>query len=63
MAEFADEGDGRPTFPVKALRAQTTRGKTAATAAMRREGARDAAFHRIEEELDLAACRSGLAGR
>jgi monovalent cation/hydrogen antiporter len=55
MAELAYEGDGRPTFPATALRAKTLAASRQRLVAMRREGAiGDAAFHRIEEELDLA---------
>ena len=55
MAELADEGDERPTLPVKALRAKAVAARRQRLLAMRREGTiDDAAFHRIEEELDLA---------
>ncbi|WP_428492814.1 cation:proton antiporter [Rhodopila sp.] len=51
----AHEGDGRPRFPEKALRAKALVAKRQRLHAMRRDGLiGDAAFHRIEEELDLA---------
>ncbi|MFL5257165.1 MAG: cation:proton antiporter [Rhodopila sp.] len=55
IAASAQEGDGRPTFPEKALRAKALVARRQRLHEMRREGAiGDAAFHRIEEELDLA---------
>jgi hypothetical protein len=55
VAGLAYEGDGRPTFPMRAIRAKALAARRQRLLAMRREGAiGDAAFHRIEEELDLA---------
>lgn len=55
MAELADEGDERPTLPLKALRAKALAARRQRLLELRREGTiGDAAFHRIEEELDLA---------
>jgi CPA1 family monovalent cation:H+ antiporter len=55
VAESAYEGDGRPIFPIKTLRAKALAARRQQLLAMRREGViGDAAFHRIEEELDLA---------
>jgi Na+/H+ antiporter len=55
VAASAHEGDGRAVFPEKALRAKALAARRQRLIAMRREGAiGDAAFHRIEEELDLA---------
>jgi monovalent cation/hydrogen antiporter len=55
MAELADQGDERPTLPVKALRAKALAAGRQRLLAMRRQGViGDAAFHRMEEELDLA---------
>jgi CPA1 family monovalent cation:H+ antiporter len=54
-AEGAQEGDGRPTFPVKRLRARAVAARRERLLALRREGViGDEAFHRLEEELDLA---------
>jgi len=54
-AASANEGDGRRASPEKTLRAKTLIARRQQLIAMRREGAiGDAAFHRIEEELDLA---------
>jgi CPA1 family monovalent cation:H+ antiporter len=51
----ADEGDGRPTFPVKLLRARAVAARRERLLALRRDGViGDEAFHRLEEELDLA---------
>jgi Na+/H+ antiporter len=59
VAELADEGDGRSTFPIKALRAKALAARRQQLLAMRREGViGDAAFHRIEEELDFADLRA-----
>jgi monovalent cation/hydrogen antiporter len=59
VAELADEGDGCSTFPVKALRAKALAARRQQLLAMRREGViGDAAFHRIEEELDFADLRA-----
>jgi len=55
VARLAYEGDGRPTLPIKALRAKALAARRQQLLEMRREGViGDAAFHRIEEELDLA---------
>ena len=55
IAASAQEGDGRPTFPEKALRAKALVARRQRLHEMRREGTiGDAAFHRVEEELDLA---------
>ncbi|MGC1408381.1 MAG: sodium:proton antiporter [Acetobacteraceae bacterium] len=55
VAELAYEGDGRPTLPIKALRAKALVARRQQLLTMRREGViGDAAFHRIEEEPDLA---------
>ena len=55
VAGLAYEGDGRPTLPIKALRAKALAARRQQLLEMRREGViGDAAFHRIEEELDLA---------
>jgi monovalent cation/hydrogen antiporter len=55
VAGLAYEGDGRPTLPIKALRAKALAARREQLLEMRREGViGDAAFHRIEEELDLA---------
>jgi hypothetical protein len=51
----AYEGDGRAPLPIKALRAKALAVRRQQLHAMRREGViGDVAFHRIEEELDLA---------
>jgi NhaP-type Na+/H+ or K+/H+ antiporter len=55
VAELAREGDGRPSIPVKALRAKALAARRKRLLEMRRKGMiGDAAFHQIEEELDLA---------
>jgi monovalent cation/hydrogen antiporter len=55
VARLAYEGDGRPTLPIRALRAKALAARRQQLLEMRREGViGDAAFHRIEEELDLA---------
>ena len=55
VAGLAYEGDGRPTLPIKALRAKALAARRQQLHAMRREGViGDVAFHRIEEELDFA---------
>jgi monovalent cation/hydrogen antiporter len=55
VAELAHEGDGRPAFPMMALRGKALAARRQRLLAMRRQGLiGDAAFHRIEEELDLA---------
>jgi monovalent cation/hydrogen antiporter len=51
----ADEGDGHPTFPVKLLRARAVAARRERLLALRRDGViGEEAFHRLEEELDLA---------
>jgi monovalent cation/hydrogen antiporter len=55
IASAADEGDGRAMLPAKAMRAKALAGRRARLYAMRRDGTiGDEAFHRLEEELDLA---------
>ena len=55
VAEGADEGDGRPTFPVKLLRSKTVAARRERLLELRRDGViGDGAFHRLEQELDLA---------
>jgi CPA1 family monovalent cation:H+ antiporter len=55
IAASAQQGDGRPAFPGKALRAKALTARRQRLHEMRREGTiGDATFHRIEEELDLA---------
>jgi CPA1 family monovalent cation:H+ antiporter len=55
IAASAQDGDGRSTFPEKALRAKALVARRHRLHEMRRKGAiGDAAFHRLEEELDLA---------
>jgi NhaP-type Na+/H+ or K+/H+ antiporter len=53
-AEGADEGDGRPAFPMKLLRARAVAARRERLLALRRDGViGDEAFHQLEEELDL----------
>jgi monovalent cation/hydrogen antiporter len=60
IAAATDRGDGRPTFPIKALRARAVAARRERLFAMRRDGAiGDDAFHRLEEELDLADLADG----
>jgi monovalent cation/hydrogen antiporter len=55
IAATADKGDGRPSFPAKALRAKTLAARRNRLLAMRKDGAiGDEAFHRLEEELDYS---------
>jgi CPA1 family monovalent cation:H+ antiporter len=62
MAARLDEGNGPPIFPAQALRARALAARRNRLLAMRRDGViGDEAFHRIEEELDLAEL--ALTGR
>lgn len=55
VAGTAQDGDGRPTFRVQELRAKALSARRDRLLAMRNEGAiGDDAFHRLEEEFDLA---------
>ncbi|MBL8659620.1 MAG: sodium:proton antiporter [Rhodospirillales bacterium] len=55
IAAAAGQGDGRPTLPEKALRAKVLAERRKTLLAMRNGGViGDEAFHRLEEELDLA---------
>ena len=55
VAEAADQGDGRPSFPAQAIHAKALAARRRRLLAMRQDGViGDEAFHRIEEELDLA---------
>lgn len=55
IAAGADEGDGRPTFPAKALRAKALAAQRDRLLALRSDGViGDEAFHRLEEELDFS---------
>jgi CPA1 family monovalent cation:H+ antiporter len=62
MAARLDEDNGPPIFPAQALRARALAARRNRLLAMRRDGViGDEAFHRIEEELDLAEL--ALTGR
>jgi CPA1 family monovalent cation:H+ antiporter len=62
MAALLDEGNGLPILPAQALRAKALAARRNRLLAMRRDGViGDEAFHRIEEELDLAEL--ALTGR
>ncbi len=55
QASHAESGDGRAHFPIKALRAQALRAQRERLLELRDGGhIGDDAFHRLEEELDLA---------
>ncbi|MCQ8781404.1 Na+/H+ antiporter [Mangrovibrevibacter kandeliae] len=55
FAADATAGDGRPSFPIKALRAEALARRRQKLLTLRRNGEiGDEAFHRLEEELDLA---------
>jgi monovalent cation/hydrogen antiporter len=55
IASAAKTGDGRPVFAEKALRAKALAARRQHLHAMRHAGLiGDTAFHRLEEELDLA---------
>ena len=61
-AALLDEGDAAPIFPAQALRAKALAARRNRLLSMRREGViGDEAFHRVEEELDLAEL--ALTGR
>jgi monovalent cation/hydrogen antiporter len=60
-ADEAEDGDGRPVLPAKQLRARVNERRRARLLALRRDGTiGDDAFHRLEEELDLADLGSPL---
>jgi len=55
IAVTADDGDGRPTFPGKILRAKALAARRDRLLELRSENViGDAAFHRLEEELDFS---------
>ena len=62
IAALIDEGNGPPIVPAQALRAKALAARRNRLLAMRRDNViGDEAFHRIEEELDLAEL--ALTGR
>ena len=55
IAAAAESSDGRPTFPGKLLRRKALAARRKRLLALRSDGViGDEAFHRLEEEMDLA---------